>query len=340
MNVDFADFIGQVLPGLFLVYVFIPLSVLLLWFLLVRPFLKKRGWIQSKPTEETTPTSAPTIADEVTSAPKIDTDMLPDLDMILQSTDEASHALPADGVWAVTLADGATCEAESLLTVMRDTSDDSLIVVIDGVGYRSLKDAGQPRQTFTRVMKDLSSTILQGRTSEQVRADADEAKPEDRTTSIDTTTSGESVADTETKVADENATVETSPTPEKPPAIRKRTTKELPTLPDGTLPGDLPSYKFDDNPARIEKKSGGRVMVEFSPPPDLDIPSAIEAYLQYKIQYFPEYQGRNIHVLPALDGGVRIRVDDAFFDAVSDVTDDDVRQFLQETIAEWQDRQG
>jgi hypothetical protein len=78
---------------------------------------------------------------------------------------------------------------------------------------------------------------------------------------------------------------------------------------------------------------------EMPPIPELNIPAAIEAYLQYKKQFSPEYAQRSIHVLPAMGGGVRIEVDGTYYESVGDVADNDIRAFLQATIQEWQKRQ-
>lgn len=131
------------------------------------------------------------------------------------------------------------------------------------------------------------------------------------------------------------------------PLPQPRTTQESPrpAAPSGPppptiggMPGDLPKY----SELKDEIKSRGA----FRPPktemphvPELNIPGAIEAYLQYKKGFDPEYSKRNIHVHPAPGGGVRIEVDGMFYDSVGDVADPDVRTFLQNTIQEWQSRQ-
>jgi len=104
----------------------------------------------------------------------------------------------------------------------------------------------------------------------------------------------------------------------------------------GKLPGDLPSFKLDDNP--MQKLKRGQKPSEVAPVPEINIAGAIEAYLQHKLSITPEYAGRNIHIYPAPGGGVSIQVDGQFFEAVSDVSDPDVREFLSDTITEWQDR--
>lgn len=106
----------------------------------------------------------------------------------------------------------------------------------------------------------------------------------------------------------------------------------------GAMPGDLPKY----SELKDELKSRGAFRqhkTEMPNIPELNIPAAIEAYLQYKKSFDPEYSKRNIHVHPAPGGGVRIEVDGMFYDSVGDVADPDVRAFLQSTIQEWQSRQ-
>jgi hypothetical protein len=123
-----------------------------------------------------------------------------------------------------------------------------------------------------------------------------------------------------------------------PPVVHS--TPPPPIGADGEMPGDLPSFRLEDHP--VEVKRGGLLRpkkFESAPVPDLDIPSAIEAYLQHKLRHTPEYAGREIHVRPAPGGGVRIQVDQTFFDAVDDVSDPEIRAFIQVAIQEWQDRQ-
>jgi hypothetical protein len=346
MSPDIGSFLSQILPVL-LVYLMAPIAILIVWFSLVRPYLKKRSGEDEAPAIETdsdTPNLGAMVANDAgnTSSSKVDTGMLPDLDMILQAADAAEQVQNPepidDGMHAITMNTGQETRAEAMLMVLRDARDGRLLVKIGDTGYRSLKDTGEPKRHFTSIMKELSQYILAEDTSEAVASKAPQPPVQETpqeplpsetpTPSVDTDDVQDDSQDVDASEGDETTT---------PP--KKTSTVTVPTLADGSVPGDLPSYRFDDNPAKIEKKRGGRVKVEFTPPPDLDIPSAIEAYLQYKIQYAPEFQGRNIHVLPAIHGGVRIRVGEDYFDAVSDVTDDEVRAFLQETIAEWQERQ-
>jgi hypothetical protein len=106
------------------------------------------------------------------------------------------------------------------------------------------------------------------------------------------------------------------------------------------MPGDLPRFTLEEEPQKIKTRGGllGRTKTEFVPVPELNIAGAIEAYLQHKLQNTPDFVGRSIHVNPTEDGGVAIEVDGTHYEAVSDVTDDTVRNFLSTTIQEWQQR--
>jgi len=101
------------------------------------------------------------------------------------------------------------------------------------------------------------------------------------------------------------------------------------------MPGDLPSFKLDDNPYERPKRGQKK---EVKPVPELNIAGAIEAYLQYKISHTPDFQGRNIHIYPSPDGGVSIEAEGRYYDAVGDIEDTEVREFIANAIQEWQDR--
>ena len=109
----------------------------------------------------------------------------------------------------------------------------------------------------------------------------------------------------------------------------------MPPLKEGQLPGDLPSYKLDDNP--VPKLRRGQ-KANLEPVPEVNIAGAIEAYLQHKLQQSGDFAGRSIHIYPAPDGGISIEVDGQYFEAVGDVADSGVREFMTQSIQEWQER--
>jgi hypothetical protein len=69
------------------------------------------------------------------------------------------------------------------------------------------------------------------------------------------------------------------------------------------------------------------------------IVAQIEEYLQYRLMQTPAFQHRDIHVRAAGDGSLRIQVDDRSYQAVDEIVDVDVREFIQTVIREWEARQ-
>lgn len=69
------------------------------------------------------------------------------------------------------------------------------------------------------------------------------------------------------------------------------------------------------------------------------IAGAVEEFLQFKLSNTPSLAMRSIHIRPSQDHGIRIEVDGRFFDGIGDVTDPEVREFLQSMMREWEARQ-
>ncbi len=68
------------------------------------------------------------------------------------------------------------------------------------------------------------------------------------------------------------------------------------------------------------------------------IASAVEDYLQFKLSSTPQFASRSIHIRTSHDHGVRIEVDGHYYDAIGDVIDPDVREFLFAMMREWEAR--
>jgi len=366
--VDMDQFIQQIMP-LILLMVLFPGALILFYFTIARPLLRRRAntteAAKSKPVS-----AAPSALDmlrqaqteavmeeaigssDVGSAPlmgrKLDTGDLPDLGMLVNASSlkkdlpaatmrpAAPSTAPAlhqtsDSTQRLKLHTGDTTSAKEMLTVLRDENDGRLMIQIGTTGYRSLLDSPEAKKLFTTLMKELSSSIMttDSRPTPVIPTAAAEEMPMVASSSLDALRG----------LSEPPAAPAAKPV-ERPAVSEPRRSAPPPPLADGSMPGALPSYKFDDNPVNIKFRRDGTVKkVDFVPPPTLDIPSAIEAYLQYKIQYTPDYQGHEIHIRPGFGGGVRIQVGDLFYDAVDDVDDTNVRTFLKEAIAEWQERQ-
>jgi hypothetical protein len=252
-------------------------------------------------------------APSAAAADRVDAD-LPALDMLLDTSSlltESPARQARTGTFSLSLADGGTVDAVEVMTVMRDVVNGNLIVQMSDKAYQSLAESGDgdSRDRFMKVMRELS----------QLAATVSKTPP------------AAPAPEPEVKAA---------------PAPKPRLSSALPPPPpteEGALPGDLPRFRLEDQPppmpppGLIRGVIGGR-KPPAPPIPEINIAGAIEAYLQHRLRSTQEYVGRSIHVHPSPDGGVSIEVDGRFFDAVSDVDDAEVREFIATAIQEWQDR--
>lgn len=322
---EFGEFFSQIPVGL-IINVCVSGALLFAafaYFVYFKPLYQRRKR-RSEEQEDIAPASQP-VQSAARRSGRVQTGQLPDLDLLLG--DDVIHEGPASAPPAmpdqVRLNTGDIIPADPVLSVMRDPRDGRLVIVIDAVGYRSLVNEPGVKDSFVTVMRELSDVVT------QPDAPGDSASAPSAATPL-AEKPGSAPAIQEPVQAAE---------PAPPPRPARPTVPPPPITPDGKMPGDLPSYKLDDT-ASEPQKTGlfGRARYEPKPVPELNIAMAIEAYLQHKLRHTEGYAGREIHVHSAPGGGVRIEVDGEFFDAVSDVTDADVRSFLQETIQEWQDR--
>ena len=365
---DLPDFISQLPPVLFLPICFpaVLLIIYVTYAAYIRPERRKKqalmqaeNTVQAPAAATPAPVSAPAgpsaldllyeRSENRAPARRIDTGDLPDLDLLLAAAEATPTPTPVqtppdDG--RVQLHTGLSTRATEALRILRDETDGRLMVQIDGLAYRSLIDSPEAKKEFTRIMKELSSIILEpdSAATANAAAQAPRATTPKASAEVSTEAAMESpAAAAETPAAAIPAPAEPdadSPVPEAPPAATPPAAAKPSSFPPGErLPGDLPSYRYDDNPAIIKSRTLRGPKVEFEAPPAVDIASAIETYLQFKLERTDDFRGRSIHIRPSLSGGVRIEVDGQYFEAVDDVSDAAVRDFLKQSIQEWQDRQ-
>ncbi len=214
--------------------------------------------------------------------------------------------------------DGGSTEAVEVLTLLRDVVDGKLIVQMGEKTYHNVNSDAEFKERFGKLMREVGQMI--GKTAPAVSIPSKAATP---------TPPVEPESDPLPSVGDLMQSNEPTFLAPKKPSVAQSFTA------GGKLPGDLPSFKLEDNP--MQKLKRGQ-KVDLPPVPEINIAGAIEAYLQHKISVTPDYAGRSIHIYPAPGGGVSIEVDGKYFEAVSDVSDPTVREFLSDTISEWQDR--
>jgi hypothetical protein len=262
---------------------------------------------------------------------------MPDLD-ILVNTAGLSQPIPAasqppparaarKGTFVVAVNDGDATEAVEIMTILRDVVDGRLIVQMGDKAYQSVNNDPDFKERFNKVMRELAQVVAKPTAS---------STPEPTAPAETITESqAEAVENTEPEAKPPSLadlmqpTVDPSPTPKLRPAMPP------PPTASGAMPGDLPSFKLADNPYEPPKRGQKK---DIKPVPELNIAGAIEAYLQYKLQHTPAYHGRSIHIYPSPDGGVSIEVDGRYHDAVGDIQDTEIREFIAMAIAEWQER--
>jgi hypothetical protein len=269
------------------------------------------AWRRQKAQEERMP-KAPT-AESAPSA-YVDTDF-PDLDDLLKP---APVTRSASGTFRVRLAEGGETEVAEVFTVLRDLSDGGLIVQIADKAYRHPAAGADTefRRRFETALRDLDPSAATS------TAPADSAAPP----------ASESVPSAPPPAVETpRRPMQTAPPPSPAPDLG------LPDLPDIPLPGDLPKFRM---PEKVEPPKRGRIKSDRTPVPEINIAASIEAFLQHKLSMTGDLAGRSIHVSQSPQhGGVLIEVDGTFFEAVADITDDVVRNYIAATIQEWQDRQ-
>ncbi|MEP6984805.1 MAG: hypothetical protein ABI970_04365 [Chloroflexota bacterium] len=221
------------------------------------------------------------------------------------------------GTFTVVPKDGGSTEAVEVMTILRDVVDGKLIVQMGEKSYYNINTDTEFKERFGKLMREVGQLV-----GKIAPASVEAVQP---------ITTDEPEIDSAPLPSVSDLMQSNEPVflaPKKPPVTP-------PAVMGGKLPGDLPSFKLDDNP--LQKLKRGQ-KADLPPVPEINIAGAIEAYLQHKISLTPDYTGRSIHIYPAPGGGVSIEVDGKYFEAVSDVSDPAVREFLSDTIAEWQDR--
>lgn len=302
MGPNFGDFFSQI-PS-FIIFLFCGSGILLIVSIVVLVRLRAVKAVQNRLDTPDKPPTYAFFADSDSEAAD-----LPDLDSLTrQQTSQAATYAPRahSGVQSITLSDGSSTEAAEVMSLLRDVVSGDLIIQMGDKSYRDLNSDEAFRNSFLKIMRELSPMVKGG--------------PSTLPTELQT-----SGTPSQAQAIAPNPTM--SPPPPQPP---------LPPS-SGVIPGALPKYNIDEEPAQPQKRGlFGRGKLDLPPVPELDIAGRIEAYLQHKLQSTSEHAGRSIHVHPAPDGGVAIEVDGIFYDSVSDVADDNIRQFLADTIQEWQ----
>ncbi len=257
-----------------------------------------------------------------------ETSEMPDLDTLLNSPPTPAPVRAAHpGVQPITLTSGESVEAIELLSLMRDVTGGGLIVQINDKKYRvagSMSDL-EFRNKLKSLMKEVATAL--GGSAPLVRPPSQMQIPHDEGSSASATQNAAPAASP--------AAAPTSASKPAAPADPPRISTPAPAATSAAF--DLPKFSLDSTSTPMTRKD---LKQAYSAPiPQIDIAGAIEAFLQHKLSISQQFPGRQIHVRPAKDGGIRIQVDSQFFEAVGDVSEAEIQAFLKATIAEWQERQ-
>jgi hypothetical protein len=254
---------------------------------------------------------------------------MPDLDLLVNTAGMTQPAAPPTptrtvrkGTFVVAVNDGDATEAVEVMVILRDLVDGKLIVQMGDKAYQSVNNDADFKDRFNKVMRELAQVIKPVGASAPASAQSADQSEDDSSASV------EEVEPSTPSLADLMQPTTSAEPPKPRPAAP-------PPPPTGVMPGDLPSFKLDDNPYERPKRGQKK---EVKAVPEVNIAGAIEAYLQYKLRHTPDYQGRSIHIYPSPDGGVSIEVEGRYYDAVGDIEDTEIREFIAGAIQEWQDR--
>lgn len=236
---------------------------------------------------------------------------------------ERARSVPAEPL-------AADDEAEMIEDVPMTDHDDALPVM-----PRGSADSAPPADSveLLRVFRDLSDGTLIVEVDGRRFSSADELAGANLTRRF-----SKVVKDLAQWVRD--AQMRTAQAPPAPPVAPAPTpgTAARHSLPDDEMPSMGPGTMF----RQMTRAAMGHKPE--TPPaedtPDLSIPEQIEELLQARLIHMPEFRERTIHVKPSLSGGVRIQVDDTYYEGVGDIADDDVRALLQDVVREWENRYG
>ena len=125
-------------------------------------------------------------------------------------------------------------------------------------------------------------------------------------------------------------------------SITARSTGVIAAVNEPTGIGRLSSDQDKPRPhmlRQVAKQMLGQTDKPSAPDPVRGIADAVEEFLQFKLATSPQFATRNIHIRPAPNQGVRIEVDNHFYDHIGDIVDPDVRDFLSTRMKEWEARQ-
>ncbi len=239
---------------------------------------------------------------------------------------------------------GAPPDSVEVLRVYRDLSDGTLIVTMGEQQFSTVDEmrSADLERRFTKIVRELAILV---RDAQQATKRPPRSR---RTPQLQKSPRAE---ETDESAAPPRPTPQVPP----PPSVAESTPQaETPPDKPAASPGDSPPQALgeqpdDDMPSMAPGAMlRGMTRAAFGNKPEtppveepqtsLSIAEQIDQLLQARLAKLPEYRGRTIKVEPSPLGGVRIRVDDTFYEGVGEIEDPDVRALLQAVVREWEQR--
>ena len=212
-----------------------------------------------------------------------------------------------------------TARLVEVFRVMRDLADGSLLVEVDGVRYRKLAEINDPQvgRRFMSNARALAQFALILKGSPPPAAPLLDAVPPQLA---------------ELFREEQPAPPQLPPDGTPLPPLRPRAT--APTGPT-TPPEPVRMRPLDALKQQDKSSEEGEDQIEAGL---INLADEIEEMLQFRLSLNTHLAQRSIHIRPGLGGGIRVEVDGTFYDEVGDVSDGEVREFIQATIREWEAR--
>ncbi|UCC64476.1 MAG: hypothetical protein JSV36_05300 [Anaerolineae bacterium] len=120
-----------------------------------------------------------------------------------------------------------------------------------------------------------------------------------------------------------------------PPAPPPQATTPPPPAPERTVAAAPPA---PPQVSRTAIQMAKEAQSDEQPATQINLADQIEELLHYRLTVHPTLALRSIHVRPSFGGGVRIVVDNTSYDSVDEVPEEEIREFIQATIREWNAR--
>jgi cytoskeletal protein RodZ len=219
--------------------------------------------------------------------------------------------------------------ASEVLRLLRDRDTGALIVEVKGEKYRALREIKDER---------IGRQVLQAAANLVHFTGVIQAHDRARTSQPSSLSAAEPTA-TDSPPALSTVALEEAPPVPRTPAPPSVEREFLQSLVQQRLPKEEETRKASLSPIEFFRRSFSarrRARVQGDIPSPLSFVEEIEEILQRFLRTYPSFIGKEVHVGTAQSGGIRIQVEDEFYDTPDDIPDPEIRGILKAAIQEWE----